>query len=141
MIKLISWFSFPSSLFRGRRVACPVHLCSHGTSGEGFATQKHLFRASLGFSAGMRLPRQKPMHQNQSNWRCILATPITNKKRPANQNQKRANQAVPRAVCGVGVPGFPVIVAVEDVPLFTAWLSPKVLFPALESKGVLGATF
>lgn len=37
-----------------------------------------------------------------------------------HQNQKRANEAVPHAACGVGVPGFPAIVAVEDVPLFTA---------------------
>lgn len=73
---------------------------------------------------------------------CILAIPtITNKNnQPTNQN-KRANQAVPHSACRVGIPGFPAIVTVEDVPLFTAWQSPKGPFPALGSKGALGAPF
>lgn len=55
--------------------------------------------------------------------------------------KKRANQAVPHAACRVDIPGFPDMEAVEEVPPFTAWLSPCVPFPALGSKGDLGVTF
>lgn len=48
---------------------------------------------------------------------------------------------MPHAVCRVGIPGFPAVVAADNVPPFTAWLSLKVPFPDLGGKGALGDAF
>lgn len=160
VVTLTSWFSFPSSGSRGSSLYVQISVPGNLT-GEGFVTQKVMFRAGLGFPVEVKLPGKKPILQNQSTSQMYIGYSNYHKQK-TQPNEKKTNNshqlagqasgkpgfprsaAVPQAVCRVGTPGFP-----------GSWLcdwwrcskfhclavAPKVPFTALGSTGALGTTF
>lgn len=57
-------------------------------SGEGFATQKTMSRAGLGFFAEMRLPRKKPICPNQSTSQMYIGYYKYHKQKNNQTNKK-----------------------------------------------------